>query len=155
VTHYNNKPSPIGICLTSEDPQTLDPDGFTDNQAFRSYKESAEQGEIFAQYNLAEMYYEGKGVARDYATALFWYRKVAEQGSEKAQLKVGHMYETGRGIPQHNTYAYVWFNLAASHGNETAEDKRERVARQMTAKQMEEAQALSTTYYQRYVLPFR
>ena len=47
--------------------------------------EAAEQGNADAQYYLGLSYYNGKGVAQDYAAAASWLRKAAEQGHELAK----------------------------------------------------------------------
>ena len=41
---------------------------------------AAEQGNESAQYNLGNMYANGRGVPKDDAEAVRWYRLVAEQG---------------------------------------------------------------------------
>jgi hypothetical protein len=45
----------------------------------------AEWGDANREFDLARMYFEGKGVTKDYAQALQWYRKAAEQGHIKAR----------------------------------------------------------------------
>ena len=40
---------------------------------------------MYAQYNLGESYYYGKGVMRDIEQAVYWYRKAADQGLADAQ----------------------------------------------------------------------
>ena len=59
---------------------------------FKETFQVAKQGNAKAQYNLGGMYYNGKGVRKDYAQAVQWYRKAAEQGHAKAQLNLGLMY---------------------------------------------------------------
>ena len=49
---------------------------------------AAEQGDADAQNKLGDMYYDGEGVARDYAEARRWYRKAAEQGFADAQYNL-------------------------------------------------------------------
>src|SRR5262249_53410150 len=57
----------------------------------------AEQGEAWAQFNLAQMYDKGEGVPQSYAEAAKWYRKAAEQGDASAQDNLGAMYHFGQG----------------------------------------------------------
>ena len=59
---------------------------FTDTKVF------ADQGEAWAQYNVALMYFEGKVAPQDYAEAVKWYCKAAEQGYGGAQTNLGSMY---------------------------------------------------------------
>ena len=60
--------------------------------AFKLWLPLAEQGDANTQFNLGNMYYEGKGVKQDYAEAVKWYRKAAEQGKANAQFNLGNMY---------------------------------------------------------------
>ena len=48
--------------------------------ALREWKPLAEQGNVFAQYNLGNRYRKGEGVPQDYKTAMKWYRLAAKQG---------------------------------------------------------------------------
>ena len=45
---------------------------------------AAEQGNVWAQYLLGSMYYNGDGVPQDDAAAMKWYRLAAEQGHVSA-----------------------------------------------------------------------
>ena len=61
-------------------------------RAFAAYKEGdydtalqifiplAEKGDMIAQFNWANMYRKGKGVPKDYKTAVKWFSLSAEQG---------------------------------------------------------------------------
>ena len=69
-------------------------------QALIWYRKAAEQGEAFAQHNLALMYQNGLGVPQDYAQALIWYRKAANRGVAAAQHNLGWMYQNGQGVPR-------------------------------------------------------
>jgi TPR repeat protein len=70
-----------------------------------------------AQLNLGFLYYEGKGVPRDYAQAIVWLRKAAEQGNAEAQLSLGAAYEMGKGVQQDDAEAAAWYRKAAERGN--------------------------------------
>ena len=62
------------------------------------YRLAAEQGHAKAQFNLAAMYGNGKGVPEDDKEAVKWYRLAAEQGHLSAQHKLGLMYDNGEGF---------------------------------------------------------
>ena len=53
--------------------------------AIKEWRLLAQQGDVNAQFNLAVMYSEGRGVQPDHVEAAKWYRKSAEQGHNKAQ----------------------------------------------------------------------
>ena len=60
-----------------------------------------------------------------------------------AQFSLGVMYSKGRGVPQDYVQAHMWVNLAAAQGNEQAQKTRDRLPKQMTPAQMDEAQRLA------------
>ncbi len=82
--------------------------------ALREWKPLAEQGYVYAQSNLGQMYHNGEGVLQNYKTAFKWYTLAAEQGHVSAQYNLGVMYFQGEGVPQDNIYAHMWFNIVAS-----------------------------------------
>ena len=49
----------------------------------------AEQGDVDAQYDLGDMYYDRDGIMQDYVEAAKWYRKAADQGDASAQYNLG------------------------------------------------------------------
>jgi TPR repeat protein len=76
----------------------------------------AEQGDTKAQFDLASMYYYGKGVPQDYGEAARWYRRGAEQRNVKAEDGLGYMYFQGLAVPQDYTEAANWYRKAADQG---------------------------------------
>jgi len=76
----------------------------------------ADLGEATAEYQIAYMYYEGRGVRQDYVEASRWYRKAAEQGYAKAQFGLGDLYFQGKGVPQDYAEAARWNQRAADQG---------------------------------------
>jgi TPR repeat protein len=113
---------------------------------------SAEQGNGFAQSDLGILFVFGKGVPQDYAEAAKWLRKAADQGLGYSAL--GELYAKGEGVPQDYVEAYKWYSLAAADendwsvtmiekvGGESDTTMRDRLAQQMTAEQIAEAQQL-------------
>ena len=85
----------------------------------------------------------------DDAEAVRWYRMAAEQGLARAQYGLGFMYENGEGVPENYVRAYAWLNLAAAQGLQGAVSGKAAVEGLMTAAQITEAQALSTTLFAR------
>ena len=62
------------------------------------------------------MYENGKGVSKDYETAVKWYKLAAEQGSPNAQYNLGLMYHNGKGVTQNDKTAARWYKLSARQG---------------------------------------
>ena len=118
-----------------------------DKEAVRWYRLAAEQGHASSQFNLGLMYDNGQGVPQDYKEAVRWYRLAAEQGDSDAQNNLGVMYDNGQGVPQDYSQAHIWFNLAASdligEDRERSVRNRDRMAEEMTAEQIAEAQRLA------------
>lgn len=76
----------------------------------------AEQGEVKAQYDLANKYGKGEGVPRDDTQAARWLRSAADQGDARAQTNLGVSYALGRGVPKDYAEAALWYRKAADQG---------------------------------------
>jgi TPR repeat protein len=76
----------------------------------------ADQGDATAEYKLAQMYYEGRGVTQDYSEASRWYRKAAEHGYANAQFGLADLYLHGKGVPQNFAETAHWTQKAADQG---------------------------------------
>ena len=88
--------------------------------AFKLWLPLAEQGNAYAQFNLGNMYANGRGVKQDDVEAVKWYRKVAEQGNVYAQFNLGLMYDNGQGVKQDDVEAVKWYRKAAEQGHAKA-----------------------------------
>jgi uncharacterized protein len=65
-----------------------------------------------AQYNLARLYLDGKGVAQDPRQAARWLNLAAEKGHSQAQALLGHLLFNGQGIPRQRVPGLMWLTLA-------------------------------------------
>ena len=54
-------------------------------------QERADSGDAQAQFEVAEIYYHGRGLDKDYPEALKWYLKSAAQGNEAARVMVENL----------------------------------------------------------------
>lgn len=116
-------------------------------KAAKLFKPLAAKGNAVAQFKLAMIYYSGKGVEKNPREAVRLYRLSAEQGHVVAQSNLATMYYRGEGVPQDFVMAHMWKNLAASNAEgerqiRYVEQLRE-LTKNMTAKQLAEAQALA------------
>src|SRR6266487_3488714 len=73
----------------------------------------ADQGDTAAEYKLARMYYQGKGIRRDLGESVGWFRKAADQGYAKAEFSLGDLYHRGEGVPKDDAGAVRWIQKAA------------------------------------------
>jgi TPR repeat protein len=91
-----------------------------EHEAVRWYRLAAEQGDAWAQGELAWMYHKGLGVAADDAEAVRLYRLAGEEDSW-AQYRLGWLYARGRGVPQDEREALRLFRAAAEDEFTTAQ----------------------------------
>jgi TPR repeat protein len=137
----------IGVSLLLVVAETAIADPFADGVAAldrRDYATAlqllrplAESGNLDAQINLANMYFDGNGVPQDYREGVKWYQLAADKGSADAQIALGFLYEYGDAVRQDYVQAYKWFDLA------DAPSYRDAVAAKMTPAQIAEAEQLA------------
>jgi hypothetical protein len=84
------------------------------NAEFDTLLNKATQGDAEAQYDLANLYFNGK---QDYEEAIKWLTMVANQGSAKAQKGLAGQYLEGEKIPKDIEQAIKWFTFAAEQGD--------------------------------------
>lgn len=76
-----------------------------------------------------------------FAAAARAFRRAAHRGHPVAMADLGLLYFRGLGVPQDYVYGYQWLSLAVTAGLTEIAPLRDRLARQMTAAQINEAQA--------------
>lgn len=76
-------------------------------------EKAARLGEDDAQYLLATMYRDGKGVAKDLEMAARYFSQAANQGHEKAARSLGLAFARGDGVAKDGIRAYFWLNVAS------------------------------------------
>lgn len=86
------------------------------NIGIAALKKQAERGDAHAQYGLAEAYFDGRGIAKSYSQAAFWYTKSADQGLGAAQYKLGYLLYAGEGVPKDTEKAISLYRSAAEQG---------------------------------------
>ena len=85
------------------------------------YRANAEAGDANMQNSMGFMYSNGRGVPKDYVTAVKWYTKAAEQGNAAAQSNLGYSYANGEGVPEDDATAVKWYTKAAEQGDADAQ----------------------------------
>ena len=89
--------------------------------ALAGYHRAAGFGNAEARFYLSAMYLEGKGTAKDEATAVMWMQKAAYQGYAPAQFSMGLNYLRGTGVSENPGQAYALFQKAAQSEDEDAQ----------------------------------
>jgi TPR repeat protein len=87
----------------------------------QSCRVRAEHGDAISQQELAQLYYQGKGVTRDYGEAFHWYLQSAGQGDARAEYGLGYLYDRGEGISQDCNEALRWYRKSADAGDRRAQ----------------------------------
>ena len=110
------------------------------NKAAEWYGRAADQGNALAMHNLAVINAMGvlEGGA-DMKKASSWFKKAAEYGIKDSQVNLGIVYAKAMGVDADLTKAYKWFAIAAKGGDKDAAQKRDTVAKQLSAAQLEQA----------------
>ena len=84
---------------------------------FDALRRKAEAGDAKAQFDLAESYSVGNGVAKDSAKGMDWLRRSALQGYAGAQVVLGYMYQKGINMEKDPSEAAKWYQKAARQGD--------------------------------------
>ncbi len=93
------------------------------NQAIAWYTKAAEQGQMVAQNNLGNLFYNGKfDVAQNFSTAFFWYQKSAAQGYALGERGLANCYLNGHGVAANPIRATELFQSAANKGEADAQN---------------------------------
>ncbi|MBA8899165.1 peptidoglycan-binding protein [Phyllobacterium sp. P30BS-XVII] len=103
------------------------------------YQLAAEQGNASAMHNLAVLFAAGANGTPDNESAAMWFTKAAELGVKDSQFNLAILSAKGMGVPQNLEESYRWFALAANAGDKDAGQKRDEVAKAMTADQLTRA----------------
>jgi TPR repeat protein len=75
-----------------------------------------QQGDAAAMNGLGMMYALGRGVGKNYGTALDLFRRAALQGQVPGMVNVGLLYDRHTNLPGHSISAYAWLRAALSFG---------------------------------------
>ena len=91
-----------------------------------SLKALAEKGDAEAQYQLADKFYYGEGIEKDYAQSFKWASQSATQDNPKAQYRLATLYQFGRGTPKDENKAHALFKQSEEGLLKLAEQKNPR-----------------------------
>lgn len=113
-------------------------------EAVKWYLKAAKQGDAQAQYNLAQLYTQ----AGNHKEAVYWLSQAANLGSNPAQFDLAMHYESGSAVKKSLPEAYKYLVLAASDGAPTHTVNRERVAKLLTAAEVEAIEKMLVEWQQ-------
>jgi uncharacterized protein len=106
------------------------------------WRVAASSGLPEAQLHLAYFYFYGIEMPRDYNAAALLVRAAARAGLPAAEGSMGFLFEQGKGVPLDYVSAYTWYSRAVAAGDHSSVDRRKELAKIMTNKQINDANAL-------------
>ena len=92
-------------------------------KCFEGHLVLAEQGYPLAECQVGYFYYDGLGVEKDLAKAVWWTRRAADHGDRDGQCNLAWFYEGGIGVEQDMEQAVFWYRQAALQDHDLAIDK--------------------------------
>ena len=78
-------------------------------KAIEWFENSADNGNKFAMFSLANIYYYGNGTDVDYFKAFNYYKESADKGCTHSYYRLGYMFRNGMGCVKNTRESDVWF----------------------------------------------
>jgi len=85
------------------------------------YQKAAAAGFVHAEYNLAEVLVDRRGITPDVDKAIALLRAIAERGYQPAQMRLAEENLRGEGQGTSKAEAYAWYGIAYHDGSKAAE----------------------------------
>lgn len=101
----------------AQPPKKESPAQIAARQAFETAKTAAEAGDAVKLRELADLYYAGKGVAKNLGEAYKQYLASAEKGDVLSEATVGWMLRNGQGVTRDYKKCLEWYTKAADKGH--------------------------------------
>jgi TPR repeat protein len=118
----------------------------------KQWEEYANEGDVYAQYELAQSYccrpHEG---STDIKKAFKWWCVAGKSGYALAQLQLGKIYDGSEilnelSVPQDISKAYMWYQLAKRRGNEEARNRFLNLKNSISSDVMAEGEKMLTNW---------
>jgi TPR repeat protein len=110
-------------------------------EAVEWYRKASAQGYADALLSLGYAYANGSGVARSMPDAAQSFRRASELGVVDAQYNLAFLYEHGEGVAKSVIDAHAWYSIAGASGDQAAQRAADRLAHDLSAKQLRDAVA--------------
>ena len=92
-------------------------------KCFEGHLVLAEQGYPLAECQIGYFYYDGLGVEKNLAKAVWWTRRAADHGDRDGQCNLAWFYEDAIGVERDMEQAAFWYRQAALQDHDLAIDK--------------------------------
>lgn len=123
--------------------------------AIDACRTAAVAGDLQAQYEMGEFFYQGERIERDIGKALEWFERASIQGHPRAQYQLGLMHFQGEGVARNLPQAYIILKMSAINGEEAAMDASDRIALQMNEEELSVATHVLGTLFRDYLTQLR
>lgn len=110
-------------------------------------KLSSTQNNSSAQAVLAQEYYSGNILSKDYDNSASLFQKSCEQNNDIGCLGMASIFVTGEGVKQNYTAAYILFTKAHRLGNHSALEFRNLIENKLTKEDLEKAKIAKDVIY--------
>jgi TPR repeat protein/transglutaminase-like putative cysteine protease len=117
------------------------------------YQKAADDGNLFAMNNLADLYETGRGVPQDYAKAFGLYRQAAQKGFATSLISLSSLYEKGLGVQLDPVLAYTYCKLAVYAGTRYSAEVCMPLSTKVNAEKVAAADAFALGWKQGSALP--
>ncbi len=92
-------------------------------KCFEGHLALAEQGYPLAECQIGYFYYDGLGVEKDLAKAVYWTRRAADHGDRDGEFNLAWFHEDGIGVERDMEQAIFWYRKAALQDHDLAIEK--------------------------------
>lgn len=123
--------------------------------ALDNCRAAADEGDMQAQFEMGDLYYQGERIEQDLDTALEWFEEASVQGHPAAQYRLGLMHYQGEGVERNLPQAYIILKMAAINGQDEAMDASDRIATEMNREEIEMATQVLGTLFRNYLNQLR
>lgn len=93
------------------------------DKCFGGHLALAEKGYPLAECQIGYFYYDGLGVEKDLAKAVYWTRRAADHGDRDGQYNLAWFHEEAIGVERDMEQAIFWYRKAALQGHNLAIEK--------------------------------
>jgi|TARA_B100000959_G_scaffold110444_1_gene116496 TPR repeat protein len=111
----------VALGVDAQQKKPIDPAVLKAKQDFERKKAEADKGDPVKLHELGDLYYSGRGTARNYAEAYKAYLAAAGKGYVISEATVGWMLRNGQGASKDYKKAMEWYAKAAEKGHVEAQ----------------------------------
>jgi len=131
---HNGKPVPSRLSLSLDFKLLI-----SNPQEFLDLSEKARSGDPAAEFELANAFFQGRGIPKDDSQGMALLERAARSGHPQAQFQMGERAYGDGNDPEDYINAYVWYVQAQHSGAGQAEAKVTELESRMTPDQLSEA----------------